>query len=189
MRLPCGCLITSDLKAIGRIEQRATGGRGRIRTFVARKERQIYSLLVLATHPPVPRKRKGRQLLVLQKPCQQILAAQTIAQNENTKRTRVKRHQPVYFSSKDLLRLTPPANSWWSWRRELNPRPSDYKSDALPAELRQRRSNRVRIAERACKLQGAAKQIEHVGGQVCGKTVSLCRTPSGPIFRFLYSLA
>jgi hypothetical protein len=30
--------------------------------------------------------------------------------------------------------------SWlklWSWRRDLNPRPSDYKSDALPAELRQ----------------------------------------------------
>ena len=25
----------------------------------------------------------------------------------------------------------------WSWRRELNPRPSDYKSDALPTELRQ----------------------------------------------------
>src|SRR5271165_7691508 len=32
------------------------GGRGRIRTFVARKERQIYSLLVLATHPPVREK-------------------------------------------------------------------------------------------------------------------------------------
>src|SRR6185437_5156094 len=29
------------------------GGRGRIRTSVARKERPIYSLLVLATHPPV----------------------------------------------------------------------------------------------------------------------------------------
>jgi hypothetical protein len=27
--------------------------------------------------------------------------------------------------------------SKWSWRRDLNPRPSDYKSDALPAELRQ----------------------------------------------------
>ena len=26
----------------------------------------------------------------------------------------------------------------WSWRRGLNPRPSDYKSDALPTELRQR---------------------------------------------------
>ena len=37
-----------------------------------------------------------------------------------------------------LLRLA--ARSWlrsWSWRRDLNPRPSDYKSDALPAELRQ----------------------------------------------------
>jgi hypothetical protein len=32
---------------------RSGGGRGRIRTSVARKERQIYSLLVLATHPPV----------------------------------------------------------------------------------------------------------------------------------------
>src|SRR6201987_5822299 len=30
-----------------------------------------------------------------------------------------------------------PAKIWWSWRRDLNPRPSDYKSDALPAELRQ----------------------------------------------------
>ena len=30
-----------------------------------------------------------------------------------------------------------PANYVWSWRRELNPRPSDYKSDALPTELRQ----------------------------------------------------
>src|SRR5207244_5994079 len=39
--------------------QRDSGGRGRIRTFVARKERQIYSLLVLATHPPVPKKHFG----------------------------------------------------------------------------------------------------------------------------------
>ncbi len=44
--------------------------------------------------------------------------------------------------------------SWWSWRRELNPRPSDYKSDALPAELRQRRSIRLRIAEGESELQG-----------------------------------
>ena len=39
-----------------------TGGRGRIRTSVARKERQIYSLLVLATHPPVPQNHLGRRL-------------------------------------------------------------------------------------------------------------------------------
>jgi hypothetical protein len=29
------------------------------------------------------------------------------------------------------------SGNFWSWRRDLNPRPSDYKSDALPAELRQ----------------------------------------------------
>jgi septal ring-binding cell division protein DamX len=42
----------------------------------------------------------------------------------------------------------------WSWRRDLNPRPSDYKSDALPAELRQpeqpstRRSRDTRVRRR-----------------------------------------
>ena len=30
-----------------------------------------------------------------------------------------------------------PVFTIWSWRRDLNPRPSDYKSDALPTELRQ----------------------------------------------------
>ncbi len=29
------------------------------------------------------------------------------------------------------------AENFWSWRRDLNPRPPDYKSGALPAELRQ----------------------------------------------------
>ena len=106
------------------------GGRGRIRTSVARKERQIYSLLVLATHPPVLEKLPAKRQLHI---CSKIYAA-----SENTKRTRVKRHQPVYFDFQDSLRLTPLQIFWWSWRRELNPRPSDYKSDALPAELRQR---------------------------------------------------
>jgi hypothetical protein len=59
-----------------------------------------------------------------------------------------------------------PADFWWSWRRELNPRPSDYKSDALPAELRQRRSNRVRIADKAQKLQGAAERRSTVRASV-----------------------
>jgi hypothetical protein len=106
------------------------GGRGRIRTSVARKERQIYSLLVLATHPPVLEKISSETSTA---PVQKNYAA-----SENTKRTRVKRHQPVYFDFQDSLRLTPLQIFWWSWRRELNPRPSDYKSDALPAELRQR---------------------------------------------------
>ena len=38
----------------------------------------------------------------------------------------------------------------WSWRRDSNPRPSDYKSDALPAELRQQ--NRTSRPSRAQKV-------------------------------------
>src|SRR6187399_72197 len=70
-------------------------GQGRIRTSVARKERQIYSLLPLTTRPPV---RNGGK-------------------------------SPLPF---------PPTRSW---RRDLNPRPADYKSAALPTELRQHRQN------------------------------------------------
>ena len=66
------------------------------------------------------------------------LSENAASSSKNTKRTRVKRHQPVVFVSEDSLRLIPPQANRWSWRRELNPRPSDYKSDALPAELRQR---------------------------------------------------
>ena len=40
------------------------GGQGRIRTSVARKERQIYSLLPLTTRPPV-RVREGRWIAAL----------------------------------------------------------------------------------------------------------------------------
>ena len=35
------------------------------------------------------------------------------------------------------VRRLPEKYIHWSWRRDLNPRPSDYKSDALPTELRQ----------------------------------------------------
>src|SRR6188472_80378 len=66
-------------------------GQGRIRTSVARKERQIYSLLPLTTRPPV---RNGGKV-------------------------------PLPF---------PPTRSW---REDLNSRPADYKSAALPTELRQ----------------------------------------------------
>ena len=178
MRLPCGFLITINHTAIDRIEQRATGGRGRIRTFVARKERQIYSLLVLATHPPVPRKQKDANCLSPQNFFRKSLRRKFPRKRKHKKDSCQKTPARLFF----LQGFAPPhspAKSWWSWRRELNPRPSDYKSDALPAELRQPRSNRVRIADGASKLQGVARIREHVGGQVCGKGISLCRTPSG----------
>jgi hypothetical protein len=44
------------------------------------------------------------------------------------------------FASKgDRLPCSRLSGIWivWSWRRDLNPRPPDYKSGALPAELRQ----------------------------------------------------
>ena len=117
---------------------RVHGGRGRIRTSVARKERQIYSLLVLATHPPVLEKLVRQQTACVTTSYRQTIQEREGRPSENTKRTRVKRHQPVVFAFNDSLRSIPPRVRWWSWRRELNPRPSDYKSDALPAELRQR---------------------------------------------------
>ncbi len=99
---------------------RANGGRGRIRTSVARKERQIYSLLVLATHPPV---RTG-------KPPSRSNAC--LYPRRDTR-------SPVLFTQGTVCpfvyRSSPPQrryNSKISWRRDLNPRPSDYKSDALP---------------------------------------------------------
>src|SRR5215470_8826343 len=45
----------------------------------------------------------------------------------------------VFLSRCTSLAPRSPPN--WSWRRDLNPRPSDYKSDALPAELRQQCSH------------------------------------------------
>ena len=35
----------------------------------------------------------------------------------------------------------------WSWRRDSNPRPADYKSAALPTELRQRYSSKQWITK------------------------------------------
>ena len=40
------------------------------------------------------------------------------------------------------------AAEFWSWRRDSNPRPPDYKSGALPAELRQPRQHIARHAKR-----------------------------------------
>ena len=167
MWLPCGFYYPTGPQHRPCEFKREPGGRGRIRTFVARKERQIYSLLVLATHPPVP-------VLAIQDLQACLLQAGT---NPETRRDAF--HVPNHFCLRQLSRnqrkhktdscLKTPArliltskirrlipcrpNQRWSWRRELNPRPSDYKSDALPAELRQPRSNRVRIADGARKLQ------------------------------------
>src|SRR5215471_19825535 len=48
---------------------------------------------------------------------------------ENLLRRYRLRRLPENLGSEELV--------FWSWRRDSNPRPSDYKSDALPTELRQ----------------------------------------------------
>ena len=138
------------------------GAQGRIRTSVARKERQIYSLLPLTARPPVPNSllpglnhppegtcplcSEGMQLRAPTHACplprtpqpsgeppelwSMQLSGITAEMRPGARKLR--------FAGKPLP-LSPlvPASVLWSWRRDLNPRPSDYKSDALPAELRQ----------------------------------------------------
>jgi hypothetical protein len=50
----------------------------------------------------------------------------------------------------------------WSWRRDSNPRPSDYKSDALPAELRQLNNSAPRAGSTSSReqLRGTVTRTE-----------------------------
>src|SRR6202023_2497812 len=143
---------------------RANGGRGRIRTSVARKERQIYSLLVLATHPPVrtgkppsrsnahlyPRRDTRSSVLFTQEtvcPCLSVIGVSAAQHRYNSK---------------------------ISWRRDLNPRPSDYKSDALPlsyasaaqTERRYQKGNSIARARHplpaACNLMPSTNYLDTI---------------------------
>ncbi len=79
--------------------------------------RQIYSLIPLATREPL---RKEAGILRL----------------------------TSHFVNHFPLGITGLANksqgNFWSWREESNPRPADYKSAALPTELRQHHLTRSR---------------------------------------------
>jgi hypothetical protein len=127
------------------------GAQGRIRTSVARKERQIYSLLPLTTRPPVQKAARSIRF-----PFHRIWRRRSGWEPHVERKSRLGR---TYFRTElttcrknsfmecflvILLRYCRPAfpeTVSWSWRRESNPRPSDYKSDALPAELRQQTQN------------------------------------------------
>ena len=114
--------------------------------------RQIYSLLLLTAQPPVRltlaagpwqkqahrdascsgrvRLRQNRlctRMGVRTRPFSRVVECFQICET----RSRISEWRPPAGSSRGLAR------SSWSWRRDSNPRPSDYKSDALPAELRQ----------------------------------------------------
>src|SRR4051812_32167328 len=96
-------------------------------------EWQIYSLLPITARPPVhnfnPSRRKppfGASLSVRTSP-----APAEHAPHGDYRRGQAR--PPNRGPGKTRLPLfqTPPGLLEWSWRRDLNPRPSDYKSDAL----------------------------------------------------------
>ena len=72
--------------------------------------------------------------------------------------------RPIRFSREESVRIPEPKNTGplkLSWRRDLNPRPSDYKSDALPTELRQHCANPEKLSQRQsnCKRVSLPKQM------------------------------
>ena len=121
------------------------------------KERQIYSLLPLTTRPPVPSSPADRKLcrsLTLFPPRRGLFSASTPARRTlrkigalrlsgSTAEDRTGAENPLHTGKTDCAG-DPYRLPKWSWRRDLNPRPSDYKSDALPAELRQPEPTRNR---------------------------------------------
>ena len=129
-----------------------SGGQGRVRTSVDRMGRQIYSLLLLTTQPPV-RNSFARAPARTITPLRSVFGSRQFEPSSSCLRldagTPPLPRKAEYFPDlvKPLSKLRPPpagyfrgsARSSWSWRRDSNPRPSDYKSDALPAELRQPR--------------------------------------------------
>src|SRR6185437_6033225 len=117
------------------------------------KERQIYSLLPLTARPPVPCHPNDQNLSFGTALCP---AAGTLSAHQPPSGTfrlpRIVRHvlhatgvgspqeqarRACFRAGKTRVPFRFPNVLKWSWRRDLNPRPSDYKSDALPAELRQ----------------------------------------------------
>src|SRR5437016_1313629 len=123
------------------------------------KERQIYSLLPLTTRPPVHLTEPAPHYKLLAGSFTGTtgmpLPSQFGKSKQETRKTNFRtnanylrrifcgvRSGGKIFVCSTCQPKTRPATRFrsphhWSWRRDLNPRPSDYKSDALPTELRQ----------------------------------------------------
>jgi hypothetical protein len=87
----------------------------------AKLARQIYSLIPLATREPLPKEPS-------------IVFTPSASVNSQDAMTVISRRHLV--TAGDRGRFGSPIKEW-SWREELNPQPADYKSAALPIELRQ----------------------------------------------------
>ncbi len=109
-----------------------SGAQGRIRTFVAHNAADLQSaainhsatcasgLLIAPSAASPPTMQFPARDLPAQLPAK-------IVDGEHCKRVKTGRYNQTHRA----------VGRNWSWRRDLNPRPPDYKSGALPAELRQ----------------------------------------------------
>ena len=75
----------------------------------------------------------------------------------------------VLFPIKRRKTYTRPQRAFWSWRRELNPQPTDYKSVALPIELRQPGTSPAQIFRRLIILSAC----DAVKGKMRPKAMTL----------------
>ena len=116
------------------------GAQGRIRTSVALRAADLQSA---AFNHSATCAKNPHALFALHN--QTLCATKSALHNKNSQARTYALHSPLENSTTVLPRLpcakaatlSSPTGEIWSWRRDLNPRPSDYKSDALPAELRQ----------------------------------------------------
>ena len=92
------------------------------------------------SHSPTRPAKRVRDTAIVSRKSNQNFTGLLYGVLRNAERARVWTHQPCSLFSRGIRPYTRPLNPGplkLSWRRELNPRPSDYKSDALPTELRQ----------------------------------------------------
>ena len=124
--------------SLGSVRCAGAGGRGRIRTSVARKGRQVYSLLPLAARPPVHELRTTESRFRSRTPCSYgelpTVFLSTVFPDPN-----IPRRQPNPPGSSSLPENVPacgepliPPRKPWSGRRESNPRPTAWKAVTLP---------------------------------------------------------
>lgn len=124
--------------------------------------RQIYSLLRLTA--PQPRQLSLFGVAASCLPCGSDCLSQKLGLS-------------LHFRPAGLLR--------WSWRRDLNPRPADYKSAALPVELRQRGDGRLATIDAGSPTgNGGSSRLHEVpdgnGGRVARPTPRIPSCAPGP---------
>ena len=153
--LPAGLRSTTFQRST-RTSQ-TSGAQGRIRTSVTRRVADLQSAAInhsaTCAHPA--------------KPSEQTTLISTHQAPSNDPMPRIERVTSTLKKSREAcmtrtassttksvflpLQTSRAASGNWSWRRDLNPRPSDYKSDALPAELRQPKQPSFTAKSAPCK--------------------------------------